>query len=50
MANVINYAAKYQRELIETYIDGSYIAPFVTTNVEWLNAKDSHFTVLQTGG
>ena len=50
MANVINYAAKYQRELIETYIDGSYIAPFVTTNVEWLNAKDFHFTVLQTGG
>ena len=50
MANTINYAAKYERELIETYIDGSYAAPFVATNVNWLDAKNFHFTVLTTGG
>ena len=50
MANTINYAEKYERELIDTYIDGSYAAPFVTTNVQWLDAKSFHFTVLTTGG
>lgn len=50
MANVINNAAKFSSELIETFIDGSYIAPFITTNVEWLNAKDFHFTTMQVGG
>lgn len=50
MANTNNYAAKYQRELIETFIDGSYIAPFVCTNVRWLDAKTFHFTSMSTGG
>lgn len=50
MANTINYAEKYERELIDTYIDGSYAAPFITTNVKWLDAKTFHFTVLTTGG
>lgn len=50
MANTINYAAKYERELINTYIEGSYAAPFVTTNVDWLDAKNFHFTQLSVGG
>ena len=50
MPNTINYASKYERKLIETYIEGSYAAPFVTTNVEWLDAKNFHFTSLEVGG
>lgn len=50
MANTINYASKYERDLIDTYIEGSYAAPFITTNVKWLDAKNFHFTVLTTGG
>ena len=50
MANTINHASKYNRELIETFIENSYIAPFVSTNVDWLDAKNFHFTVLTTGG
>lgn len=50
MANTINYASKYNRELVETFIENSYIAPFVATNVDWLDAKNFHFTILETGG
>lgn len=50
MANTINYASKYERKLIDTFIEGSYIAPFITTNVEWLDAKNFHFTTLNVGG
>ena len=50
MANTINHAEKYERELIETYIDNTYVAPFVTTNVDWLDAKTFHFTTLTTQG
>lgn len=50
MANTINHASKYERELIQTFIDNSYIAPFVATNVDWLDAKNFHFTVLTTKG
>lgn len=50
MANTINYASKYERELIQTFIDNSYIAPFIATNVDWLDAKNFHFTSLTVGG
>lgn len=50
MANTINHASKYERELIETFIENSYIAPFVATNVAWLDGKSFHFTALTTGG
>ena len=50
MATPINHASKYARELIETYIDNSYSAPFVTTNVQWLDAKSFDFTNLKTAG
>lgn len=48
--NTINYAAKYQRDLIETFVENSYAAPFVANNVDWLDAKNFHFTVLTLGG
>ncbi|MBR4486114.1 phage capsid protein [bacterium] len=50
MANTINYASKYERELIKTYIEGSYASPFVVTNVDWLDGKNFHFTQLSVGG
>lgn len=50
MANVINNASKYERELIQSFIDNSYIAPFVATNTKFIDAKNFHFTVLTTSG
>lgn len=50
MENTINYASKYARELIQTFVDNSYIAPFIADNVEWLDAKNFHFTSLALGG
>ena len=50
MANTNNFAQIWQRELIETFIDQSYIAPFVTTNVHWLDAQTFNFTTMATGG
>lgn len=48
--NTINHAEKYERELLQTFIDNSYVAPFVSTNVNWLDAKTFHFTSLATKG
>ena len=50
MANTFNNAEKYERELIQSYVDKSYIAPFVSTNTEFIDAKNFHFTVLTTSG
>ena len=50
MGNTINNAAKYERELIQSFVDNSYIAPFITTNTEFIDGKNFHFTVLQTSG
>lgn len=50
MANTINHAEKYERELIATYIDESYVPQFVATNTNWLDAKNFHFTNLIVGG
>ena len=50
MANTINNASKYESEIIQSFIDKSYIAPFVATNTEFIDAKNFHFTVLTTSG
>ena len=50
MANTINNASKFERKLIETFVDNSYIAPFIASNVEWLDAKNFHFTSLEMKG
>jgi len=47
---VLNYAETYQPKLIDMYIENSYLAPFLATNVEWLNSKTFHFTALKVGG
>jgi len=50
MANLINYAHKYHRNLIETFIENSYIAPFMVSDVDWLDAKTFHFTQMSVSG
>ena len=50
MPNVVNYAQQWSNELLESIIQGVLCAPFVTTNVRWLNAKTFHFTQMSTSG
>lgn len=46
----LNYAEQWAKDVIKTLIQGSLISPFLTTNVNWLNAKTFHFTSLSTSG
>lgn len=46
----LNYAEQWAKEVVKTLIQGSLISPFITTNVNWLNAKTFHFTSLSTSG
>ena len=46
----LNYAEKWQSELIDILIQGTLTSPFITTNVRWLDAKTFHFTQMSTGG
>lgn len=46
----LNYAEKWQSELIDILIQGTLTSPFITTNVRWLDAKTFHFTQMNTGG
>jgi hypothetical protein len=50
MANVINYAEKWVKELLLTIIQGTLCSPFVTNNVRWLDAKTFHFSQLTASG
>jgi hypothetical protein len=50
MPNVINYAEKWQPEIIKTLAENAFSARYVTQNVRWLDAKTFHFTTLATGG
>jgi hypothetical protein len=50
MANVINYAEKWAKELLATVIQGTLTSPFITSNVKWLSAKTFHFTQMSTTG
>ncbi len=47
---VLNYAETYSPRLLELFIENSYLAPFLATNVEWEGAKTFHFTSLKVGG
>lgn len=49
MPNVINYASKYSSDLIDIIVQGLLTAPFLTTNVDWLDAKSFHFTQMSVG-
>lgn len=46
----INYAERWEPELIEIFIQNSLISPFVTTNVKWVGARTFHFTQMSTTG
>jgi hypothetical protein len=48
--NTINNASKYERELIEVFIDNSYIAPFVALDTKFIDGKNFHFTAMSTSG
>lgn len=46
----LNYAERWQNELLEIYQQGTLISPFMTTAVKWLSAKTFHFTQMATSG
>lgn len=50
MSHTINYAAKYTGKILEIINEGLLSAPFLTTNVEWLDAKTFHFTQQAVSG
>lgn len=50
MANTVNYASQWNPELVEIMRQNTLCAPFITTNVRWLDAKTFHFTSMQTSG
>lgn len=50
MANTINYAEKWEDGIIEIINQETLTSPFITTNVDWLNAKTFHFTQMAVSG
>lgn len=46
----LNYAEKWQPNLLEVITGGLYSAPFITSNVKWIGAKTFHLTQMSTGG
>lgn len=50
MANTFNYAEKYSPDILEIINQGILTAPFFTTNVDWVGAKDFHFTQMSVSG
>lgn len=45
----LNYAERWQNELLEIYQQGTLISPFMTTAVKWLSEKTFHFTLPARG-
>ena len=50
MPETINYAERWEPELIEIFMQNSLISPFITTNVKWVGARTFHFTQMSTTG
>lgn len=50
MPHSLNYAEKYTGKILEIINQGLLTAPFLTTNVEWVGAKDFHFTQQSVSG
>lgn len=46
----LNYAEKWEQELLETLVQETLASPFITTNVRFLDAKTFHFTQMSTSG
>ncbi len=51
MPNTVNYAERWEPDLLEIFMQESLISPFVTNNVRFLeNGKTFHFTQMSTTG
>ena len=51
MANVVNYAELWEKDLLEIFIQESLISPFITNNVRFLgDGRTFHFTQMSTTG
>ena len=50
MAHTLNYAEKYTGQILEIINQGLLTSPFLTTNVNWVGAKDFHFTQQSVSG
>lgn len=48
--NTVNYAKQWRPELLEIMRQNTLCTPFITTNVQWLDAKSFHFTSMETSG
>lgn len=46
----LNYAEKWQPELLDILMQNTLTSPFVTSNVRWLDAKTFHFTQMNVSG
>lgn len=46
----LNYAERWEPELLETRIQETLCSPFLTTNVRFLDGKTFHFTQMNTSG
>ena len=46
----LNYAEVWQKDLLEVLVQGTITSPFITTNVQWLNARTFHFTQMSVSG
>lgn len=46
----LNYAERWEPELLETRIQETLCSPFITTNVRFLDGKTFHFTQMSTSG
>lgn len=49
-ADTFNYAERWQEEILETINQNTLTAPFITSNVDWLDAKTFHFTQMSVSG
>lgn len=50
MPNTVNYAERWQPDLLEIMRQNTLCTPFITSNVRWLSAKTFHFTSMETSG
>lgn len=46
----MNYAEVWQQDLLEIFNQETLTSPFITTNVNWLDAKTFHFTQMSVSG
>ena len=50
MPNVVNYAERWEPELLEIINQNTLCTPFITNNVRFLDARTFHFTSMATSG